>query len=91
MEQRKRIYAMLRDISEWMGELDPEVVKNYMKIEFMVNDMNAIARRLFSLSDCDMTTAREFNDFLEVMGILLDFYCYFDFLILNQYLLNLNR
>ena len=63
-EQRKRIYAMLRDISEWMGELDPEVVKNYMKIEFMVNDMNAIARRLFSLSDCDMTTAREFNDFL---------------------------
>ena len=63
-EQRKRIYAMLRDISTWMGELDQEVVKNYMKIEFMVNDMNAIARRLFSLADCDMTTARQFNDFL---------------------------
>lgn len=63
-EQRKRIYAMLREISAWMGEMDPEVVKNYMKLEFMVSDMNAIARRLFSLSDCDMTTAREFTNFL---------------------------
>lgn len=63
-DQRKRIYVMLRDITDWMGEMDPEVVKNYMKLEFMVSDMNAIARRLFSLADCDMTTAREFNNFL---------------------------
>ncbi len=63
-EQRKRIYAMLRDISEWIGEENTEMVKNLMKIEFMINDMNAIARRMFSLADCDMTTAREFNDFL---------------------------
>jgi len=63
-EQRKRIYAMLRDIAEWMGEQDPEVVKNLMKLKFMAEEMNAIARRLFSLSDCDMTTAREFITFL---------------------------
>jgi len=63
-EQRKRIYAMLRDISEWMGEQDPDVVKNLMKLKFMAEEMNAIARRLFSLSDCDMTTAREFITFL---------------------------
>ena len=63
-DQRKRIYAMLRDISDWMGEQDPDVVKNLMKLKFMMEEMNAIARRLFSLSDCDMTTAREFINFL---------------------------
>lgn len=63
-DQRKRIYAMLRDISDWMGEQDPDVVKNLMKLKFMMEEMNAITRRLFSLSDCDMTTAREFINFL---------------------------
>ena len=63
-EQRKRIYAMLRDIAEWMGEQDPEVVKNLMKLKFMAEQLDAIARRMFSLADCDMTTAREFITYL---------------------------
>ena len=63
-EQRKRIYAMLRDIAEWMGEQDSEVVKNLMKLKFMAEQLDAIARRMFSLADCDMTTAREFITYL---------------------------
>ncbi|MBQ9698258.1 MAG: hypothetical protein IJV46_06945 [Acidaminococcaceae bacterium] len=63
-DQRKRIYAMLRDIADWIGEQDPDVVKNLMKLKFMAEEMDAIARRMFSLSDCDMTTAREFITFL---------------------------
>ena len=35
-----------------------------MKWEFMLNRMESQERKLFSLSDCDMTTAREFISYL---------------------------
>ena len=63
-EQRKHAYALLRDISDWMGEMEMAAVKDLMKLKFMVEEMKAIERRIFSLADCDMTTAREFIDFL---------------------------
>lgn len=62
-EQRRKAHACLNDIAEWMGDL-PDYVKRLMKLEFMVTRMQALEKHLFSLSDCDMTTAREFITYL---------------------------
>lgn len=62
-EQRKKAHACLAEIAEWIGDL-PEYVKRLMKMEFMANRMQALEKKLFSLSDCDMTTAREFISYL---------------------------
>ncbi|MCL1950465.1 MAG: putative HNHc nuclease [Turicibacter sp.] len=53
--QRKMIYAMLKDISEFTGH-DPLFLINYYKCDFVIqNDCD-----WFSLSTTDMTTARNF-------------------------------
>lgn len=58
-EQRKKIYATIRDIAEWSGHL-PEFLKELLKYDFCtLNDIEH-----FSLSDCDVSTAREFISFL---------------------------
>ena len=62
-EQRRKAYALMNEIAEWMGDI-PEYVKRLMKIEFMVSRMQAIKKELFSLSDCDVTTAKEFITYL---------------------------
>lgn len=62
-EQRRKAYALMNEIAEWMGDV-PEYVKRLMKIEFMVRRMQAIKKDLFSLSDCDVTTAKEFITYL---------------------------
>lgn len=61
-DQRKAIYATLRDIALWTGYV-PEETKQIMKYDFMA----ASGADVFSLSDTDMTTAYEF------MNHLLDF------------------
>lgn len=62
-DQRKKAYALMNEIAEWMGDL-PEYVKRLMKMEFMINRMQALQKQMFSLSDCDVTTAREFITYL---------------------------
>lgn len=62
-EQRKKAYALINEIAEWMGDL-PEFVKRLMKMEFIVNSLRSLEKELFSLSDCDITTAREFITYL---------------------------
>lgn len=57
--QRKKIYALFRDISLWSGH-EPEEVKALMKYEYI----SKTGAGYFSLSDTDMTTAREFLEFL---------------------------
>lgn len=60
-DQRKKIYATIRDISLWTGHV-PEYLKELLKWDFM----SETGTDYFSLSDCDMTTAREFlNHILE--------------------------
>lgn len=61
-DQRKAIYATLRDIALWTGYV-PEETKEIMKYGFMA----ASGADAFSLADTDMTTAYEF------MNHLLDF------------------
>ena len=58
-EQRRKIYAVIRDISEWSGHI-PEYLKEYLKWTFC----GIHGTEMFSLSDVDMTTAKEFISFL---------------------------
>lgn len=58
-EQRKKAYALERDIADWMGDM-PLAVHEFMKVDFYLqNDIS-----FFSLSDCEMTTARLYITFL---------------------------
>lgn len=59
IDQRKKIYAMLRDISEYTGD-PPEATKEWMKYCYI----EKTGCQYFSLSDCSVTTAREFINFL---------------------------
>lgn len=58
-KQRKKIFAIIRDISLWQGD-DPEVLRIYLTWDFC----NINGFDLFSLSTVDMTTAREFINYL---------------------------
>lgn len=62
-EQRKKAYALMAEIAEWCGDL-PEYIKRLMKMEFVVNRLEGLQKQIFSLADCDMTTAREYITFL---------------------------
>ena len=57
--QRDKIYATIRDIASWSGHA-PEELKEYLKFDFCKRD----GQDMFSLSDVDMTTAREFISYL---------------------------
>ena len=60
-EQRKKVYATIRDISDYTGYL-PEEQKEWLKYLHISNT----GCDYFSLSDCTMDTAREFiNTILE--------------------------
>jgi hypothetical protein len=62
-EQRGKIYAMVNEIADWMGDY-PESVKRFFKMDFVLNRLQSMERKMFSLSNVDMTTAREFIEFL---------------------------
>lgn len=57
--QRQKIYACIRDVASWSGHA-PEELKEYLKFDFCKRD----GQDIFSLSDVDMTTAREFISYL---------------------------
>ncbi|HYF75472.1 MAG TPA: putative HNHc nuclease, partial [Candidatus Nitrosocosmicus sp.] len=57
--QRKKIYATVRDIADYIGDI-PELVKEFLKYEFCIEQ----SIEHFSLSDCSITVAREFISFI---------------------------
>lgn len=59
IEQRKKIFALIRDISLWSGH-EPEEIRMYMQWDFICR----YGCEWFSLSDVDMTTAKEFISYL---------------------------
>lgn len=67
-DQRKKAFAILGEIAEWsMGYRDSstvETVKEQLKLEFITHRQQALAVKMFSLSDTDCTTAREFINYL---------------------------
>lgn len=62
-EQRRKAYALIGEISEWAG-YEPEEMKEVLKHEFLKKVVRSLQRELFSLSNCDVTTAREFITYL---------------------------
>ncbi len=59
VDQRRKIFAIIRDIALWSGH-EPEEIRCFLQWDF-------IARKgyeWFSLSDVDMTTAKEFINYL---------------------------
>lgn len=68
VSQRKKIYVLLSEIAEYsMGYRDSstvETVKEQLKLEFITHRQQALAVKMFSLSDTDCTTAREFINYL---------------------------
>lgn len=62
-EQRRKAYALMGEIAAWSGDT-PENVKAALKMDFRLKALEAMEKRLFSLSDCDMTTARLFVTYL---------------------------
>lgn len=62
-EQRRKAYALMGEIANWAG-MAPEQVKLTTKHKFVSEHMQSLHRELFSLADCDMTTARAFITYL---------------------------
>ncbi len=58
-EQRKKIYATLKDIADYFG-YSPDEMKEVMKYEYI----SRTGAEYFSLSTCSVTAAREFINFL---------------------------
>lgn len=58
-EQRRKVFALVRDIADWCGE-EPEYIRKFTMFECRIT--NGIEP--FSLSDCDMSTAREYISYL---------------------------
>ena len=62
-EQRKKAHALIGEIADWAGYL-PDEAKRLMKVEFKVRHLQTLESEMFSLSDCSVTTCREFISFL---------------------------
>ncbi len=62
-EQRKKVYALLGEISDYMGEM-PEYTKRLFKLKFIHDEMKGIADDVFSLGNCDVTLAHDFITYL---------------------------
>ncbi|WP_338626201.1 putative HNHc nuclease [Selenomonas sp. TAMA-11512] len=61
-DQRKKAYVLISYIAAWWGYTPIEAMKEMLKLMF-VGETETL-RRTFSLSDCDMTTARLFITYL---------------------------
>lgn len=62
-EQRKKAYALLGEIADYMGEM-PEYTKRLFKLKFIHDELKGIADDVFSLSNCDVTIAHDFITYL---------------------------
>lgn len=67
-QQRRKCYALIGEIAEYVDGIrnfeTVEDTKQMMKWEFVLNRMESQERRLFSLANCDVTTAKNFIDYL---------------------------
>lgn len=62
-EQRRKAFALVGEIAAWSGYKRDEVHLT-LKHDFLVNHLDQLQRELFSLSDCDVTTARKYINYL---------------------------
>lgn len=57
--QRRKIFALIRDIANWSGDI-PEYIRQYTEFDYRLQN----GLEPFSLSDCDMSTARDYISYL---------------------------
>lgn len=62
-QQRRKAFALVGEIAEYTG-YTREQAHLTLKHEFIANHLEALQKELFSLSDCDVTTAREYISYL---------------------------
>lgn len=78
-KQRNTCYKLIREISNFTGMgLDP--TKEYMKIKFLTEDMEATADQMFSLSNAPMSLVCAFQRFLVRFILDWDIPCNFPLL-----------
>lgn len=70
-EQRRKAFALVGEIAAYTG-YEREEAHLTLKHEFMNKHLDQLQKELFSLSDCDVTTAREY------ISYLIDFCLTFD-------------
>lgn len=65
-EQQRKAWAILGEICVWAGyhPREKEDVNAHLKQRFLLQQVEEYQRQAFSLSDCSMTRAREYIDFL---------------------------
>lgn len=62
-EQRRKAFALVGEIAAWSGYSRDEAHLT-LKHEFIAKHLDQLQRELFSMSDCDVTTAREYINYL---------------------------
>lgn len=62
-EQRRKAFALIGEISEWSGYTKDQM-HLVLKREFITRHLESLEKQLFSMSDCDVTTAREYISYL---------------------------
>lgn len=78
-KQRKACYAMLREISDYTG-MGPDPTKEYMKLKFMVEELQETGDKIFSLSNAPMSLVCAFQRFLVRFILDWDIPCNFPLL-----------
>lgn len=61
--QRKSCYAMIGEIADYIGE-EKTYTKELMKIEFLANELQETADKIFSLSNAPMSLVASFQRYL---------------------------
>lgn len=68
VRQRRMVYSLLGEISEYINGVrdadSMEETKNMMKMSFILERMESMERKLFSLSNVDETTASAFINYI---------------------------
>lgn len=62
-QQRRKAFALVGEIAEYTGYTKDQANLT-LKHEFIAHHLEALQKELFSLSDCDVTTAREYISYL---------------------------
>lgn len=78
-KQRKFTYALLREIAEYTGQ-GIEPTKEYMKIKFLLEDIEQTADQIFSLSNAPMSLVCAFQRYLVKFVLEWDIPCRFSLL-----------
>lgn len=67
-DQRRKVYALIGEVAEYVdGIKNAETIeeqKQFLKMDFLLERLESQERRIFSLSDCDMTLAKEFISYI---------------------------